>query len=247
MTKIKKVLFVLLSVIVFSIRFHIYDSIIVKAEETKATIRVVDQKSGIEEPHTINIVIEEEEPINIIIKEEEPRTIEIFIEEKKGEEPKKTEQKAEKIKEQVVEQASQETVVEEQPVMQEQIVSFNQYAGIINSLTPYDKELICRISYLEAGNQCIEGQRAVIEVILNRVVSPKWPNTVEGVLSAPRQFSTWKNKDKVSIEQIAQMNNILNIVYCSNDTVLPDINYVYFNNKSNSKSNIKIQGHWFWK
>jgi len=223
MTKIKKVLFVLLSVIVFSIRFHIYDSIMVKAEETKATIRIVDQKSEIEEQHTINIVIEAEEP----------RTVEIFIEEKK---PEKTEQKVEK------------PVVQE-PVIQEEtpIVSFNQYAGIINSLTPYDKELICRISYLEAGNQCIEGQRAVIEVILNRVVSPKWPNTVEGVLSAPRQFTTWKSKDKVSVEQIAQMNNVLNIVSCSNDTVLPDINYVYFNNKSNSKSNIKIQGHWFWK
>lgn len=223
MTKIKKVLFVLLSVIVFSIRFHIYDSIMVKAEETKATIRIVDQKSEIEEPHTINIVIEAEEP----------RTIEIFIEEKK---PEKTEQKV-------------KTPVIQEPVIQEEtpIVSFNQYAGIVNSLTPYDKELICRISYLEAGNQCIEGQRAVIEVILNRVVSPKWPNTVEGVLSAPRQFTTWKSKDKVSIEQIAQMNNVLNIVSCSNDTVLPDINYVYFNNKSNSKSNIKIQGHWFWK
>ena len=243
MTKIKKVLFVLLSVIVFSIRFHIYDSIMVKAEETKATIRIVDQKSEIEEPHTINIVIEEEEPINIIIKEEEPRTIEIFIEEKKEEKPKKIEQKVEKM-----EPVVQEPVIEEAPVIPETpIVSVNQYAGIINTLTPYDKELICRISYLEAGNQCIEGQRAVIEVILNRVVSPQWPNTVEGVLSAPRQFSTWKNKDKVSVEQIAQMNNVLNIVACSNDVILPDINYVYFNNKSNSKSNIKIHGHWFWK
>lgn len=224
MTQIKKVLFVLISVIVFSIRFHIYDSIMIKAEETKATINIIDQKSEIEEQHTINIVIEEEEP----------RTIEIFIKEKKEETPKKVEQKVEEF-------------VAQEPIIQEQIVSFNQYAGIINSLTPYDRELICRISYLEAGNQCIEGQRAVIEVILNRVISPRWPNTVEGVLSAPRQFSTWKHKDKVSIEQITQMNNVLNIVACSNDTVLPDINYIYFNNKSNSKSNIKIQGHWFWK
>ena len=127
-----------------------------------------------------------------------------------------------------------------------ELTNSNQYSAMISSLTPQEKELICRITYLEAGNQCIEGQRAVIEVILNRVAKAEWPNTVEGVLSAPHQFSTWKNRNIVSNEQILQMNNILNLVNCSNNTILPNINYVYFNNSNGSKNSIKIQGHWFW-
>lgn len=208
--KIKKGFFILLFVIVFNIHFHYYDSIMVKAEELKITIEHDNQKSKIEEPRTIQIMIEEKEP----------RTVEIFIAEE--------EQKKKEIEE-------------------VQNNSFNSYGAIVNSLTEQDKELICRIAYLEAGNQCLEGQRAVIEVILNRIIRPEWPNTVEGVLSAPHQFSTWKNKNNVSVEQIAKMYNILNIVSCSKDTILPTNNYVYFNNKNNNSNSIKIQGHWFWK
>ena len=167
-------------------------------------------------------IIEEPRIIYLTI-EEAPHVIELFI--KEEEEKKQTEQ---------------------EPKIEQKVTCSNQYAVIINSLTQQEKELICRIAYLEAGNQCVEGQRAVIEVILNRVIKAEWPGTVEGVLSAPHQFSTWKNRNKVSNEQIIQMNNILNIVSCSNDTVLPNINYVYFNNSNGSKNSIKIQGHWFW-
>ena len=140
---------------------------------------------------------------------------------------------------------SQKSIIEEPFIIEKEIIS-DQYAVVINSMSAYDKELICRIAYLESGNQCIEGQRAVIEVILNRLIGPKWPNTVEGVLSAPRQFSTWRHRNKVSAEQINQMNNVLNLVSCSDTTILPDNNYVYFNCKS-KKNSIKIQSQWFWK
>ena len=229
MTKIKKGFFILAFILTFGIRFHHYDSIMVKAEEIKITIEVEDQKSKIEEPRTIQIMIEEEESrtINIFIEEEEKKQ---QIQEKK-EEVKKEEPK--------IEQKIEEIIVQNN--------SINNYGVIINSLTEQDKELICRVVYLEAGNQCLEGQRAVIEVILNRVCGAKWPNTVTEVLSAPRQFSTWKNISTVSPDQVAKMYNVLNVVATANDTILPDTNYVYFNNKSSSKSNIKIQGHWFWK
>ena len=219
MTKIKKGLFILLFSFIFIVRLHIYDSIMVKAEELKITIEVEDQKSEIEEPRTIQLMIEEKEP----------RIIEIFIEEE--EEKRKIE-------------GQKEIKIEEK---KEVIIQNNNYGVIINSLTEQDKELICRIAFLEAGNQCLEGQRAVMEVILNRVCGTAWPNTVTEVLSAPRQFSTWKNISIVSSEQVAQMYNVLNIVATANDTILPDVNYVYFNNKSSNGNNIKIQDHWFWK
>lgn len=44
------------------------------------------------------------------------------------------------------------------------------YADKIDELEDYEKVLICQITFREAGNQSIEGKRAVIEVILNRVM-----------------------------------------------------------------------------
>ena len=140
---------------------------------------------------------------------------------------------------------NQESIIEEQLTIQE-IVSF-QHSFILNSLTDYEKELICRITYLEAGNQSIKGQRAVIEVILNRILGPQWPGTVEEVLSAPKQFSTWKNRNKVSQEHINQINDVLNLIIISNDTILPDNSYVYFNCVKPKKESIKIQDQWFWR
>lgn len=58
-------------------------------------------------------------------------------------------------------------------------------------LSPEDATLIVKTVWLEAGNQPIEGKRLVAAVILNRVESEQFPNTVEGVLSAPGQFATY--------------------------------------------------------
>lgn len=58
-------------------------------------------------------------------------------------------------------------------------------------LSTEDATLIVRTVWLEAGNQPIEGKRLVAAVILNRVDSEQFPNTVEGVLSAPGQFATF--------------------------------------------------------
>lgn len=43
--------------------------------------------------------------------------------------------------------------------------------------------------YYEARNQPLEGQHAVAEVILNRVESKRYPNTVCDVVWQPKQFS----------------------------------------------------------
>lgn len=122
----------------------------------------------------------------------------------------------------------------------------NLYTFIIDTLTSEEKELICRIVWREAGNQCVEGQRAVIEVILNRLLSEQYPNTILEILSQPHQFSTWKDRDKVTNDQILQMKNILNLVYIDNNIIL-DYNYLYFNcKKPNKHDYIKIQNQWFW-
>lgn len=54
-----------------------------------------------------------------------------------------------------------------------------------------DAELIARAVQAESGNQCLEGRRYVAAVIINRVDSPEFPDTVEDVLSEDGQFSTY--------------------------------------------------------
>lgn len=119
------------------------------------------------------------------------------------------------------------------------------FLDMVNNLSEDEKELICRITFREAGNQCEEGQRAVMEVILNRVKDSKFPNSVEGVLSSPGQFSTWKLRHNVTSEQIDNMMIILEMVR-DEEPVLAG-NYVYFDGVQHSygKNYIKIQGHWF--
>ena len=50
-------------------------------------------------------------------------------------------------------------------------------------------EMIAQLVRAEAGNQSLEGKRAVVDVILNRVDSPKFPDTIEEVIFQDGQFS----------------------------------------------------------
>ena len=47
---------------------------------------------------------------------------------------------------------------------------------------------LSRVVYAESGNQSLDGKIAVANVVLNRVKSPIFPNTIEGVLAQKNQF-----------------------------------------------------------
>ena len=58
----------------------------------------------------------------------------------------------------------------------------------------YDSiDLIALCTEAEAGNQDLEGKRLVVDVILNRVDDPDFPNTVREVITQRNQFETWSN------------------------------------------------------
>lgn len=134
----------------------------------------------------------------------------------------------------------------EEKIIEEETIVKNKYTDLINNLTEEEKDLICRITYREAGNQNQEGQIAVIEVILNRVIDPTFPYNVEGVLSQSGQFSTWGGRGSVTEEQINGIYPLFDIIKESETTVLNG-NYVYFDGVQHSygKNYIKIQDHWF--
>ena len=52
-------------------------------------------------------------------------------------------------------------------------------------------ELISICVEAEAGNQSLLGRRLVVDVILNRVDDPDFPDTIEGVITQPRHFSSY--------------------------------------------------------
>ncbi len=56
-------------------------------------------------------------------------------------------------------------------------------------LSEEDKILIAKVVMAEAGNQDYIGKRLVVDVILNRLNSERWKNTVAGVIYAPGQFT----------------------------------------------------------
>ena len=56
----------------------------------------------------------------------------------------------------------------------------------------YDSiDMLARCVEAEAGNQGLLGKRLVVDVILNRVDDPRFPNDVASVISAPGQFAVY--------------------------------------------------------
>ena len=119
----------------------------------------------------------------------------------------------------------------------------NPYTEIIKGLTEDEKYLIYQITYLEAGNQSLEGQRAVIEVILNRLLSEQYPDTIYDVLSQPGQFVTWKNRNLKSHneEQVAALQLV------AEEEPLLDSTYITFSRGKFTWASdyIQIGDHWF--
>lgn len=52
---------------------------------------------------------------------------------------------------------------------------------------------LMKIAAAEAGNQGPEGQLLVMRVVFNRVKSPNFPDTIQGVISQKSQFETYLN------------------------------------------------------
>ena len=77
------------------------------------------------------------------------------------------------------------------------VVTVNRGAGAIahgdDVYFENDVFWLSRVIYRESGNQSLEGQMAVGNVVLNRIADPAFPDTVEGVLAQKNQFSTYKS------------------------------------------------------
>ena len=120
-----------------------------------------------------------------------------------------------------------------------------RYADV--AMTEAERDELAAIIYLEARGEPAEGQQAVAEVVLNRVVSPDFPDSVSEVLhqgegTAVPQFSTIGLLSAAEPGQ-AQYDAIDAALY--GPSILP-VDVVFFSrNGENDRVWGKIGGHVF--
>lgn len=64
-------------------------------------------------------------------------------------------------------------------------------SGLEEELYCDSLELLAICVQAEAGNQPLIGRQMVVDVILNRVDDPDWPDTIEGVITQRNQFTSY--------------------------------------------------------
>lgn len=128
----------------------------------------------------------------------------------------------------------------------EPVAESNEYTAIAESMTESECALLERIVAAESQTQGMEGRKAVVEVIFNRVLDDEFPDTVYGVLSQPGAFSTWKYRNASWVVPELGADAVAEVVR-DGRTVLPDVGYVFFSRGKSKLATdfIKIQDHWF--
>lgn len=79
------------------------------------------------------------------------------------------------------------------------------------NLTQTEMDMLTAMIYCEARGESYEGQLAVGYVIMNRVRSTKFPNNLEAVLSAPKQFEPY-GSGRFNIVLTAYWGGIPNVI-----------------------------------
>ena len=83
-----------------------------------------------------------------------------------------------------------------------------QKPAAIEKISQADLQCLSEALYFEARGEGAQGQRAVAEVILNRVDHPRFPKTVCGVVNQRGQFTYNKNariREKGSFARVQQV------------------------------------------
>ena len=102
----------------------------------------------------------------------------------------KDEEEQAKRKAEAAKKAAEEAAKKAQQAMKDKLVNIQTTQRAPYSATPEEIHLLACIVYWESGWEPAEGQLAVANVVLNRVLSPRFkPKTIERVIYAQGQFS----------------------------------------------------------
>ena len=74
-----------------------------------------------------------------------------------------------------------------------QKISDSYNVEVVDTLTNEEIELVALVAMAEAEGECEEGQRLVIDTVLNRMEDSRFPDTIEDVIFQPNQFTSMHN------------------------------------------------------
>lgn len=78
------------------------------------------------------------------------------------------------------------------PILPEPLPAAMTAGAVLEPDAELVEKLACAIYSEAGGDECSDECRIDVgDVILNRVKDPRFPNTIEGVLTAPRQYGTF--------------------------------------------------------
>ena len=107
--------------------------------------------------------------------------------------------------------------------------------------------LLANLIYCEAGGEPYDGQLAVASVVINRVRSSVYPNTVVGVIYQNKQFSPVASG---RLELALATNKATSRCYQAADEAMSGVtnvgNCVYFRTPVEGLTGINIGGHVFY-
>ena len=110
-----------------------------------------------------------------------------------------------------------------------------------------DRYLLANLIYCEAGGEPYDGQLAVASVVINRVRSSVYPNTVVGVIYQNKQFSPVASG---RLELALATNKATSRCYQAADEAMSGVtnvgNCVYFRTPVEGLTGINIGGHVFY-
>ena len=116
-------------------------------------------------------------------------------------------------------------------------------------LDEIEQDMIARITMLEAGAEPDRGQQAVVEVILNRMYSDQFPDTVYEVLSQKdngcSQFVTWKNRNMDAAKPSERVKRNVKAVLDGETHILPFKTMYFSLEKENGHIQCEIGNHVF--
>lgn len=126
----------------------------------------------------------------------------------------------------------------------------------IMEIDPHGLELLACVIYQEAGGDrvCDECRRRVADVVLNRVSDPRFPNTIEDVLTAKGQYGNysktgvvWSKQSTYAGEQhaVERAYRIAGEVLSGNHSDLYGEGYVWQATFKQGKDNIYHCGHYY--
>lgn len=124
------------------------------------------------------------------------------------------------------------------------------------AIDPNDLEMLACVIYQEAGGNasCDDCRRYVGDIVLNRVEHPEFPDTIEEVLTAPRQYGTlyitgikWPERAKYDVEKeaVARAYRTAEELLSGNHSELYGEGYIWQAKFIQGTEGFWCCGHWY--